>query len=70
MRNRDRSSCATGHLPQGGLTKREAAAIAAMQGYMAADIKDSLTCAEIAHVAVEAADALFDKLDEGERTDD
>ena len=77
MRNRDRSSCATGHLPQGGLTKREAAAIAAMQGMMAgADEKGAATMLKIAEQfcisttqayarsAIEMADALFHELDE------
>ena len=65
MRNRDRSSSAIfGHSPQGGLTKREYAAIAAMQGLLARKL-EGFHVEFTAQSAVEVADALFDELDKG-----
>ena len=51
-----------GKLITPGLTKREYAAIEAMNGYIAADVKLGLGPAKIAEWAVHDADALFDEL--------
>ena len=45
-----------------GMTKREAFAMAAMQGFCAADTDDTLTVTMIAEFAVEASDALLREL--------
>ena len=49
---------------EAGLTKREAAAIAAMQGMMRMETSES-DPGKLAEFAVRQADALFDELDKG-----
>ena len=76
MRNRDKSAHPAPSDAPDGLTKREAAAIAAMQGLMsnsdaltslhqAADSECGEAEALVAKEAIRQADALFDELEKG-----
>ena len=72
MRNRDTpangeykkvNECA---IQKGGMTKREKAAIAAMQGIMASSTSMNPDGSHFAKIAVKMADALFDELEKGD----
>lgn len=66
MRERDRPATPTADGQLGdGLTKREAAAIAAMQGLLAGE-REHTPPDETAKSAVKRADALFDELEKGD----
>ena len=69
MRNRDKSAHPAPSDAPDGLTKREAAAIAAMQGMLANPTCGSdFRCAQAGcKKGMRDADALFDELDEGRR---
>ena len=62
MRNRDMPAVQYAGMND-GLTKREAAAIAVMQGMLAANLYEALSPQQVASGALMYADALWDRLE-------